>query len=69
MEQVITITLSAEQMERLRQKAQQLRVAPEALVRATLVDLLERPDEAFQRALTYVVHKNRELYRRLAAAE
>jgi hypothetical protein len=35
-------------------------------VRASIEELLTRPDEEFQRALTYVLTKHAELYRRLA---
>ncbi len=62
----VTIPLSEEQMKRLHEKAQRLRVTPEALLVATLEDLLARPEEDFQRAMKYVVSKNAELYRRLA---
>jgi antitoxin FitA len=43
-----------------------LRVSPEELVRATVEELLERPEQDFQRALDHVLKKNAELYRRLA---
>ena len=64
---VLTIRLSAEHMVKLREKARRLRVTPEILVLATLEDLLSRPDEEFRQAMEYVLRKNAELYRRLAA--
>jgi DNA-directed RNA polymerase subunit L len=35
-------------------------------VRISVEELLAQPEEAFQRALDYVLEKNEELYRRLA---
>jgi len=43
-----------------------LNVSPEELVRVSIEELLSRPDEAFERAVEYVLEKNTELYRRLA---
>ncbi len=43
-----------------------LHVAPEELVRVSIEEFLARPEEEFQQALEYVLHKNVELYRRLA---
>jgi antitoxin FitA len=62
----ITITLPDDRLQKLKEKAVQLRVSPEELVRASVEEMLERPEEDFRRALDYVLHKNAELYRRLA---
>jgi antitoxin FitA len=62
----MTISLPEDLLQQLKERAAQLRVAPEALVRASIEELLTRPEEEFQRALTYVLNKNTELYRRLA---
>ena len=62
----LTISLSEDSLQQLNERAARLRIAPEELVRASIEELLTRPDEAFQRALTYVLTKNAELYRRLA---
>ncbi len=62
----LTIELSVEQFEKLEQLAEQYRVAPEALVRYSVEELLARPQEEFERALTYVLQKNAELYQQLA---
>lgn len=62
----ITITLSEVDAERLQQLATELKVSPEALVRATLNDALSRPEPSFRQAMEYVLTKNEELYRRLA---
>jgi predicted transcriptional regulator len=62
----LTISLSEDRLQQLKERAAQLRVAPEDLVRASIEEFLTRPEEEFQRALTYVLNKNIELYRRLA---
>lgn len=62
----LTISLPEDLLQQLKERAAQLRVAPEELVRASIEELLTRPDEEFQRALSHVLNKNMELYRRLA---
>jgi hypothetical protein len=62
----LTISLSEERLQQLTERAAQLRITPEELVRASIEELLTRSEEEFQRALTYVLNKNTELYRRLA---
>lgn len=62
----ITISLSAENMEKLRRIAIQLRVSPEELVRITVEEFLSRPDEDFEEIANYLLDKNAELYERLA---
>jgi antitoxin FitA len=62
----ITVSLPADRMQKLREVAAQYRVAPEDLVRASVEELLTRPEEEFKQALEYVLDKNTELYRRLA---
>ncbi len=62
----ITITLPDDRIQKLKEIASRFRVAPEELVRASVEELLTRPEEEFQRALEYVLNKNAELYRRLA---
>ena len=62
----ITISISEDRLEKLKEIATRLRVAPEDLVRATVEELVTRPEGEFQRALEYVLNKNAELYRRLA---
>ena len=54
------------QAEKLREEAQRLGVAPEELARAALADLLGTPDAEFRAVATRILHKNQELYRRLA---
>jgi predicted transcriptional regulator len=62
----ITISLPDDRLQQLQEIASRLSVAPEELIRASIEDLLARPDEDFRRALEYVLDKNAELYRRLA---
>jgi len=62
----ITIELPEERLQKLRELAAQLGVAPEELIRASVEGLLNRPDDRFRQAAEYVLKKNSELYRRLA---
>ena len=61
----ITISLPENRMSRLKEMAAGLGTTPEELVRASVEDLLGRPEE-FEKAVDYVLKKNEELYRRLA---
>ena len=51
---------------KLRQEAARLGVAPEALARAALADLLSNQEEDFRAVAEHVLRKNEEPYRRLA---
>ena len=62
----ITIPLSDERLQKLKELAKEANVTPEELVRVSLEEWLSRPKEDFARAANYVLRKNRELYRRLA---
>ncbi len=62
----ITISLSNDSLQKLKEIAMRLNIAPEELVRISIEELLTRPEEEFQRVLEYVLNKNAELYRRLA---
>jgi predicted transcriptional regulator len=62
----ITINLSDEVLSRLRELAQEAKVAPEELVRASVEEWLSQPKDDFARAAAYVLQKNAALYRRLA---
>ena len=61
----ITIDLTQDQSELLRQVGERLGVSPEDLARATLADLFGLPREDFEKAAKYALQKNRELYERL----
>ena len=52
--------------DKLREEAKRLGLTPEDLARAALADLLSTPDAEFQVAAARILHKNQELYRRLA---
>ena len=62
----ITIQVPSDRFLKLKEMADRLQVTPEQLVRANVEDLLAQPDADVQSALSYVLEKNAELYRRLA---
>ncbi len=65
----ISLQLTEEQSRRLEELARNLRnlnVDPNELAQAAINDLVSRPADDFERAVGYVLEKNRELYRRLA---
>jgi hypothetical protein len=62
----LTISLPEDRMAKLREMAVGLGTSPEELARASIEDLLGRPEEDFEKAARYILHKNAELYRRLA---
>lgn len=62
----LVFDLPQAQAEKLREEATRLGLAPEELARAALADLLGTPDADFRAAASRVLHKNEELYRRLA---
>ncbi|MBI3462498.1 MAG: DNA-binding protein [Planctomycetes bacterium] len=61
----ITLELTEDQAERLQSVATRLAVRPDELARAAFADLLAYPAEDFEKAASYVLRKNRELYERL----
>jgi len=63
----ITIALPDDRLLELKERATRFSISPEELVRVSIEELLTRPDEAFQNAVDYILKKNAELYRRLAA--
>ncbi len=63
---VLKIAVSEERLAKLEEKARRLRVTPEALLEASLEELVGRLDEEFQEAMAHVLSKNADLYRRLA---
>ena len=62
----ITIKLEDSKADALRKKADHFGLNAEQLLEATLDDLIEKSDEAFDAEAGKVLSKNRELYQRLA---
>ena len=62
---VITIALDDEEMTRLRESAHKAELPIEEVARQGINAFLDRQAE-FERIKTYLLHKNAELYRRLA---
>jgi hypothetical protein len=62
----LDIDLTPAQAERLRQEAERLKLTPEELARAAVMDLLSERDQDFKVAAERVLEKYNELYRRLA---
>jgi len=63
----ITIDLPKERIRKLKEMAAHYGVSPEELVRVSVENLLEQPEEQFQKTVDFVLKKNDELYKRLAA--
>lgn len=63
----ITISLPDDSLEALKKLSERLDVSPEELVRVSIEELLTRPEESFEQAAGYVLKKNSQLYKRLAA--
>ena len=63
---MISIQLSDERLAQLRTWAEQAGLTPEEFLRRHVDQLLERNDKSFREAAEYVLHKNAELYQRLA---
>jgi antitoxin FitA len=62
----VTIELPEERVHELAQRANALGITVEALIQASIADLLTRPADDVQEAIDLVLRKNAELYRRLA---
>ena len=62
----LTIELTDQQIERLRQAAASLGIEPSEFARAAMADFLARPEDDFRRAAQHVLAKNRDLYERLS---
>ena len=63
----ITIELPSEGLQKLQDMAQKFGVSMEELVRVSVEDMLTQPEEQFRNSAQYVLKKNAELYKRLAA--
>jgi antitoxin FitA len=62
----ITINLPDEQLQKIQKLAQESQVSPETLLQASIENWLSSPKKEFNEAVSYVLQKNTELYRRLA---
>ena len=62
----VVVSVREEDFDRLQSLATELGMAPGELARLGLEDLLGQPDEALRKAISTVIEKNQELYRRLA---
>jgi hypothetical protein len=63
----ITIELTQQGLQKLKEMASKFGLSIEELARLGVEDMLAQPDEQFQKAMQYVLKKNTELYKRLAA--
>ena len=63
----ITVTLSEDRLQKLQNLAKQFNIPTEELLRVSFEELVARPQEDFQKALEYVLEKNKELYKRLSS--
>lgn len=62
----LKITLPDEQWKRLKERAKQLGISLDDLIRIGLEELLRQPDDTFEEMASYLLEKNAELMRRLA---
>jgi predicted transcriptional regulator len=63
---IVSVVISDECLNKLKTLAERSGATPEALVQAKIRELVEAPEESFERAAERVLDKNQELYRRLA---
>jgi len=63
----ITFELPNERLQKLQEMARKFGVSTEELVRVSVEDMLAQPEEQFRKGAQYVLKKNVELYKRLAA--
>lgn len=61
----IVIDLAEERLRKLHEVATRFGVSPEELARVSIEELLDRPDQAFNRVADLVLDKNDSLYQRL----
>ena len=57
----LTITLSDDRFAKLQEIAGRFNIKLEDLARVSIEELLTRPEESFQQAADYILHKNTEL--------
>jgi hypothetical protein len=63
---ILTISITEDHMQLLRERAVRYSVRLEDLVRIGIEDIMSRPEKEFSEALPFVLHKNAEIYQRLA---
>jgi hypothetical protein len=62
----LTVTIDDRKAAALKNKAEHYGLPLEDLLAASIENLLIQPEPDFERAMTHVLAKNRELYRKLA---
>lgn len=63
---ILTISISEDHLQLLKERAVRYSVRLEDLARIGIEEIMSRPEKEFSEALQFVLHKNAELYRRLA---
>jgi len=62
----LSISISEERLQKLKAVAARYKVEPEELIQISIDELINQPEQAVLDAIEYVLHKNADLYRRLA---
>ena len=62
----LAISISEERLQKLKAVAARYKIEPEELIQISIDELINQPEKAVLDAIEYVLHKNTELYRRLA---
>ena len=62
----LSISISEERLQKLKAVAARYKIEPEELIQISIDELINQPEQAVLDAIEYVLHKNAELYRRLA---
>ncbi len=62
----LTISIPDEQWSHLQELARQTGLSPEELIQTNIHELVEKSKREFDKAVEYLLNKNKELYRRLA---
>lgn len=63
----ITIELTQENVQRLKEMSSMFGISMGELAQVGIEEMLSQPDEQFQKAMPYVLKRNAEPYKRLAA--
>jgi antitoxin FitA len=63
----LTINLTDDRLRALEKLSNRLNIPSEELVRMSIEEILTRSDDTFQDAMKYVLEKNSQLFKRLAA--